>query len=75
VLHRDGATVDTVRLRYHAPEVGVEVAAAQGADIAPAAGRHSELELRLKTPFAGAAPGQTAVLSSNGAVVGHGVIA
>ena len=69
VLHRDGATVDAVRLRYHAPEVGAEVAAA------PAAGRHPELELRLATPFPGAAPGQTAVLSSNGAIVGHGTIA
>jgi tRNA-specific 2-thiouridylase len=69
VLHRDGATVDAVRLRYHAPEVGAEVAAS------PAAGRHSELELRLATPFPGAAPGQTAVLSSGGAIVGHGVIA
>ena len=69
VLHRDGAAVDSVRLRYHAPEVGAEVAAA------PAAGRHAELELRLATPFPGAAPGQTAVLSSKGAIVGHGVIA
>ena len=69
VLHRDGATVDAVRLRYHAPEVGAEVAAA------PAPGRHAELELRLATPFPGAAPGQTAVLSSKGAIVGHGVIA
>ena len=61
VLHGEP---DTVRLRYHARAVGCSVSGA-----APT------LTLALDEPFAGAAPGQVAVLYRGDAVVGHGTIA
>lgn len=67
VMHRDGATVDRVRLRYHSPTVRATVAAG--------AGRHDSLELRLEEPFEGPAPGQAAVMMSGDTVVGHATIA
>jgi tRNA-specific 2-thiouridylase len=67
ILHRDGATVDAVRLRYRSRPVPAAVSAT-------GTGRHPELAIRLGEKFAGAAPGQTAVLLSGGAVVGHGTI-
>ncbi|HEX5762805.1 MAG TPA: tRNA 2-thiouridine(34) synthase MnmA [Solirubrobacterales bacterium] len=67
VLHRDGATVDAVRLRYRARPV-----AAERLDARP--GRHTALEVELAEPFAGAAPGQTAVLMAGETIVGHGTI-
>lgn len=66
VLHRDGARVDAVRLRYHAPALPARVGAA--------AGRHRRLAIELGEPFAAASPGQTAVLLAGEAVVGHGTI-
>jgi tRNA-specific 2-thiouridylase len=67
VLHRDGARVDAVRLRYHSR--------ALPAAIGPAgAGRHEALEIELGEGFAGASPGQTAVLMAGETVVGHGTI-
>jgi tRNA-uridine 2-sulfurtransferase len=68
VLHRDGAAVDAVRLRYHSRALPASIGAA-------AAGRHEELEISLGEGFAGASPGQTAVLLAGGAIVGHGTIA
>jgi tRNA-specific 2-thiouridylase len=68
VLHRDGARVDNVRLRYHSPTLPASVGAA-------APGRHAALELELAEPFDAAAPGQTAVLMDGGTIVGHGTIA
>ena len=68
VLHRDGARVDGVRLRYHSPALPASVGA-------PAAGRHEALEIELGEAFAGASPGQTAVLLDGETVVGHGTIA
>lgn len=67
ILHRDGATVDAVKLRYRARAV-----AAEGLDARP--GRHTALEVGLAEPFAGAAPGQTAVLMAGETIVGHGTI-
>ncbi|MBK5111241.1 MAG: tRNA 2-thiouridine(34) synthase MnmA [Thermoleophilia bacterium] len=67
VMHRDGATVDRVRLRYHSPAVRATVSAG--------AGNHESLELRLEEPFDGPAPGQAAVMMSGGTVVGHATIA
>ncbi|MEZ5078147.1 MAG: tRNA 2-thiouridine(34) synthase MnmA [Solirubrobacterales bacterium] len=68
VLHRDGARVDAVRLRYHSR--------ALPASIGPApAGRHEALEVELGETFAGASPGQTAVLLDGETVIGHGTIA
>ena len=68
VLHRDGASVDAVRLRYHARTVPAAICAAE-------MGRHATLEVELSEAFAGASPGQTAVLMAGEAIVGHGTIA
>ena len=67
VLHRDGARVDNVRLRYHSATLRASVGAA-------APGRHEALELQLAEPFDAAAPGQTAVLMDGETIVGHGTI-
>jgi len=68
VLHRDGDSVDAVRLRYRARPVPATLTAA-------ASGSHPELEVELGEEFAGISPGQTAVLLAGGAIVGHGTIA
>ncbi len=68
VLHRDGATVDAVKLRYRSRALPATVAAA-------GKGRHSTLEVELGEAFAGVAPGQTAVLMAGDRIVGHGTIA
>ena len=65
-MHRDGARVDRVRLRYRSATVRASV------DAAP--GRHDSLEIELKEPFEGVAPGQAAVLMDGDTVVGHGTI-
>lgn len=71
-LHRDGAQVDSVRLRYRSEPVPARVTGAEGKS-APA-GSHSRLEVELGEPFAGIAPGQAAVLFSGPNIVGHGTI-
>jgi tRNA-specific 2-thiouridylase len=68
VLHRDGSRVDGVRLRYHSRALPAALGTV-------AAGSHDALDVDLGEPFAGAAPGQTAVLLCGDAVVGHGTIA
>ncbi|HXF32881.1 MAG TPA: tRNA 2-thiouridine(34) synthase MnmA [Solirubrobacterales bacterium] len=68
VLHREGARVDNVRLRYHSATLPASIGAA-------APGRHEALELELAEPFDAAAPGQTAVLMDGETIVGHGTIA
>jgi tRNA-uridine 2-sulfurtransferase len=68
VLHRDGSRVDGVRLRYHSRALPAAIGAA-------GRGRHEALDVDLGEAFAGASPGQTAVLLSGEAVVGHGTIA
>jgi tRNA-specific 2-thiouridylase len=65
-LHRDGARVDTVRLRYHSRALPASVAGAPG--------RHEALEVELGEEFLGASPGQTAVLMDGETIVGHGTI-
>jgi tRNA-specific 2-thiouridylase len=65
-LHRDGAEVDSVKLRYRSRAVPCRVEAA--------AGSHRRLELELGEPFEGAAPGQTACLLNGDVVVGWGTI-
>ncbi len=67
VLHRDGARVDAVRLRYHSRVLPASVGAAHSGD-------HDALDIELLEPFAGAAPGQTATLLAGDAIVGHGTI-
>ncbi len=68
VLHRDGARVDQVRLRYHSATLPATLGAA-------APGRHDALEVELAEPFTAASPGQTAVLMDGETIVGHGTIA
>jgi tRNA-specific 2-thiouridylase len=68
VLHREGAAIDAVRLRYRSQPVPAAVAAAES-------GRHAELQVELGEDFAGVSPGQTAVLLRGEAIVGHGTIA
>jgi tRNA-specific 2-thiouridylase len=66
-LHRDGARVDGVRLRYHSPALPASIGVA-------ATGHHEALEVELGAGFVGASPGQTAVLLDGETVVGHGTI-
>jgi tRNA-specific 2-thiouridylase len=68
-LHRAGAEVDRVKLRYRSAAVPCRVAG--GA----APGAHRRLELELAEPVDGAAPGQTACLLRGDVVVGWGTIA
>jgi tRNA-uridine 2-sulfurtransferase len=72
VLHRPGARVGSVRLRYRARPLSCRL---EGPVEAPGAGRHDRLELELEAPATAAAPGQTAVLCDGDLVVGHGTIA
>jgi tRNA-uridine 2-sulfurtransferase len=67
-LHRDGARVDAVRLRYHSRALPASVGSA-------GPGRHDALEVELGEEFVGASPGQTAVLLEGETIVGHGTIA
>ncbi|HEU4944422.1 MAG TPA: tRNA 2-thiouridine(34) synthase MnmA, partial [Solirubrobacterales bacterium] len=69
VLHRPGETVDAVRLRYRSRPLPAALAAATGS------GREREFDIELGEAFAGASPGQTAVLMAGEAIVGHGTIA
>ena len=68
-LHRDGAEVDRVKLRYRSKPVACRVAARRARP-----GRHARLELELDEPVDGAAPGQTACLLRGDVVVGWGTI-
>jgi tRNA-specific 2-thiouridylase len=68
VLHREGDAIDAVRLRYRSQPVPAAVATTD-------TGRHAELQVELGEDFAGASPGQTAVLLRGEAIVGHGTIA
>jgi tRNA-specific 2-thiouridylase len=67
-LHRDAARADRVKLRYHSRSIPCRVSAA-------AAGEHAELELELREPAYGVAPGQTACLLDGDLVVGRATIA
>jgi len=67
VLHRNGARVDAVRLRYRSRPVPAALMATE-------TGRHPRLEIELEERFAGVSPGQTAVLLAGETVVGHGTI-
>ena len=67
-LHRPGDQVDRVRLRYRSRAGRCEPAFVTR-------GRHERLQLRLREPFGGAAPGQLAALMRGETIVGHGTIA
>lgn len=68
VLHRDGAEVDAVKLRYRSKALPATLSAT-------GRGRHPFLDVRLGEAFPGVAPGQTAVLMAGDRIVGHGTIA
>jgi tRNA-specific 2-thiouridylase len=68
-LHRPGAQVDRVKLRYRSAPLACRVAGT----VPP--GTHAALHLELDEPVLGAAPGQTACLMAGDLVVGHGTIA
>jgi tRNA-specific 2-thiouridylase len=70
-LHRDGARVDRVKLRYHAKAIPCRVA--ENGTATP--GKHERLTLELAEPVHGVAPGQTASLMDGDAIVGHATIA
>ncbi|WP_236262104.1 tRNA 2-thiouridine(34) synthase MnmA [Conexibacter woesei] len=67
-LHRDGARVDRVKLRYRAKPLPARVVGA------PAAGTHRRLEIALEEPVDGAAPGQLACLMDGDVVIGWATI-
>ena len=66
-LHRPGAEVDAVRLRYHSRAVPCRVSD----DVRRA---RPPLELELGEPFHGAAPGQAACLLRGDVIVGVATI-
>jgi tRNA U34 2-thiouridine synthase MnmA/TrmU len=71
VLHRDGARVNRVRLRYHADPLACRLKVGEGAT---PPGAHPRLALELTEPADSAAPGQTAALMDGDAIVGHATI-
>lgn len=68
VLHRDGDSVDAVKIRYRGGRI------ACGLTEPLPAGRHERLTVRLPRPLERTAGGQLACLYSGGTVVGHGTI-
>ena len=86
-LHRDGARVDRVKLRYRSRPLparvhdvsggpdSVDACGAVGSDgTGTAPGRHRALELELGEAVDGAAPGQLACLMDGELIVGWGTI-
>jgi len=67
-LHRDGARVDRVKLRYRSRPLAARLLGE------PGAGPHRELTLALEEPVLGAAPGQLACLMDGELIVGWGTI-
>ena len=67
-LHRPGARVDRVKLRYRSRPLPARLIGD------PPAGRHRSLEVALGEPVDGAAPGQLACLMDGELVVGWGTI-
>jgi tRNA-specific 2-thiouridylase len=70
-LHREGARVDRVKLRYRSTPLPASVLSAR--EVGP--GRHRSLELALGEPADGPAPGQLACLMDGELVVGCATIA
>jgi tRNA-specific 2-thiouridylase len=67
-LHRDGAQVDRVRLRYRSRPLSCRI------DPDVGAGEHARIAIQLLEPVDGAAPGQSACLMSGELIVGQGTI-
>ncbi len=68
-LHRDGARVDGVKVRYRGTRMPCSL---QGS---PSAGKHERVELRMVGQIERTAPGQIACLYAGDVIVGHGTIA
>ncbi|HSC03143.1 MAG TPA: tRNA 2-thiouridine(34) synthase MnmA [Solirubrobacteraceae bacterium] len=68
-LHREGARVDRVKLRYRSRPIRCGIAGEHEP------GRHGALTLDLERPVDGAAPGQLACLMDGDLVIGWGTIA
>jgi tRNA-specific 2-thiouridylase len=68
-LHRSGARVDKVKLRYRSRPLECRLAGD------PPPGRHAALEVELAQAVDGAAPGQLACLMDGDLVIGWGTIA
>jgi tRNA-specific 2-thiouridylase len=67
-LHRPGARVDRVKLRYRSKPLAARVADE------PPAGRHRRLSIDLDEPASAVAPGQLACLMDGDRIVGWGTI-
>jgi len=68
-LHRDGAEVDAVKVRYRGRRLPCRVAGTARA------GLHERLEVRMLEQVERTAPGQVACLYAGDVIVGHGTIA
>jgi tRNA-specific 2-thiouridylase len=68
-LHRPGARVDRIKLRYRSQPLPARLAGT------PPAGRHAALTVHLEAAAEAAAPGQLACLMDRDQVVGWGTIA
>ncbi|TMK39301.1 MAG: tRNA 2-thiouridine(34) synthase MnmA [Actinobacteria bacterium] len=67
-LYRPGAVIDGVKLRYRSAALACEPLSGLPS------GTHERVELYLREPIHGAAPGQLACLLAGDVVVGHGTI-
>jgi tRNA-specific 2-thiouridylase len=67
-LHRDGARVDAIKVRYRGARLPCRLAAPA------AAGEHAAIEVELLEPAERTAPGQIACLYDGERIVGHGTI-
>ena len=68
-LHRAGAIVDAIKVRYRGARLPCRLAGR------PAAGVHATIEVELIEPAERTAPGQIACLYAGELIVGHGTIA
>ncbi|HXQ00151.1 MAG TPA: iron-sulfur cluster assembly scaffold protein [Solirubrobacteraceae bacterium] len=69
VLHREGARVDGVKVRYRGQRMPCRV------EGSPSPGTHERLEVRMAERIERTAPGQVACLYAGDTIVGHGTIA
>jgi len=68
-LHRDGARIDAIKVRYRGARRRARLAAPTRA------GSHRAIEVELSEPAERTAPGQIVCLYDGELIVGHGVIA
>jgi tRNA-uridine 2-sulfurtransferase len=69
ILHRDGARVDGVKVRYRGQRMPCSVEGSLSA------GAHERVEVRMVEQIERTAPGQIACLYAGDTIVGHGTIA